>query len=122
MKKVLVISALMLFVASSAFAAQVSSSGGSLTIGGKDGTKELSMGLSSNVSAVYENGGADTPQWYAIATSHLGGKQVYGTAQDVTNLYKLKQEKTPGVAATFDGMPADSTASSDWSSGLWEKL
>jgi hypothetical protein len=121
MKKIYVLVAVVLMMATSSFAAQVPSSGGSLSLGTGTNPK-LSMGLSSNVSAVYEDGGAIKPQWYAIATSHLGGKQVYGTAQDVTNLYKLADEKTPGVAATFDGMPADSTASSSWSSGVWVKM
>ncbi len=124
MKKVLTITAALLLLASSGFAAQVDSVGSDLTIGGggTPATKTMSSGLSSNVSAVYENGGATKPQWYAIATSHLGGKQVYGTAQDVTSLYKLAVEKTPGVAANFEGMPEDSTASSSWSTGVWKKL
>jgi len=125
MKKVFIIASVVLMVASTSFATQVTSSGGSLAIGGSDATAipvTLTMGLSSNVKAVYENGGGTKPQWYAIATSHLGGKQVYGTAQDITNLYKLAVEKTPGTEATFSDMPTGPGMSSTWSSGTWVKM
>jgi hypothetical protein len=122
MKKILIITSVLLLIASAGFADQVTSTGGSLAIGGGDSTDTLSMGLSSNVSAVYEDGDVTKTQWYAIATSHLGGKQVYGTAQDVTNLYKLATEKTPGDAADWTGMPTNNTSSNEWSSGVWVKL
>lgn len=124
--KVFVLMAILLMFASISSADQVTAEG-TLTIGGGNdstgaATDTISMGLSNNVSAVYEDGDVTQTQWYAIATSHLGGTQVYGTAQDVTNLFKLTNEKTPGTAADFSGMPADNTASSDWSSGVWEAL
>lgn len=122
MKKALVITSVLLLLASTSFATQVASVNGSLTIGGTAGSPTMLSGLSSNVSAVYEPGASVKTQWYAIATSHLGGKQVYGTAQDVTALYKLVEEKTPGEAATFEGMPTDTGSSATWSSGTWTKL
>jgi len=120
-------------VTSLSYSAQVLSSGGSdpdvLQIGGGNdvagvATDALNVGMSSQVTAVYENGsGAGTnPQWYAIAASHLGGEQVYGTAQDVSNTYKLSTPKTPGAVATFTGMPADSSSSNVWDNATWEKM
>ena len=123
MKKitVFVLATMFLMFASFSFADQVIATG-TLTIGGGGGSDTVTMGLSNNVTAMYEDGDVVKTQWYAIATSHLGGTQIYGTAQDVTNLYKLVDEKSPGVVATFTGIPADSTASSDWSTGVWEAL
>lgn len=126
MKKVFVITLTLLLMVSTSFALTDPVTG-TLTVGGSadaagDATDTLAMGLSANVSAVYEDGGAVQTQWYAIATSHLGGKQVYGTAQDVTALYKLANDKVPGTPADFAGMPADATASSSWSSGVWKQL
>lgn len=107
------------------FAAQVESAAGVLTIGGGNdingnATDELSIGLSSQVSAVYENGGVANPQWFAIAASHLGGNQVYGTASDITNLYRLDTPKTPGEQADWAGMPADPDSSNEWQGDVWE--
>jgi hypothetical protein len=123
--KILVLMVFLVMFSTVSFADQVKATG-TLTIGGGTFTggtaPTLTMGLSNNVTAVYEDGNVVKTQWYAIATSHLGGKQTYGTAQDVTNIYKLAVEKTPGTEASFDGMPADNTASEDWSSDVWKAL
>ena len=119
--RILFLMALMIMFSTVSFANQVKEAG-TLTIGNNTACPTLTMGLSNNVTAVYEDGGVAKTQWYAIATSHLGGKQTYGTAQDVTNIYKLKVEKTPGTEAEFDGMPADNSASEDWSNTVWESL
>ena len=119
--KLLVLITMFLMFASFSYADQVTATG-TMTIGGNGTTDTITMGLSNNVTAVYEDGDVVNTQWYAIATSHLGGTQVYGTAQDVTNLYKLTTEKSPGTVATFTGMPANNTSSADWSTGVWEAL
>ncbi len=126
MKKIMLILVALLLIATGAFADQTKATG-TLTIGGgnkNDGTasKTLTMGLSNSVVAVYEDGDTKQTQWYAIATAHPGGKQTYGTAQDVSSLYKLKDERTPGDTPDFTGMPADDSASSTWSGDKWEAL
>ena len=136
MRKIFIFTVVMLTFASLGFAAQVSSKdntadtsllviGGGADLDGATPTVILSVGLSSQVTAVYENGGSGTnPQWYAIAAAHLGGKQMYGTAQDVSNVYKLPSaaERTPGTIPVFTTLPADNTASGIWTSTAWEKM
>lgn len=127
MKKIILVSAVLLLITTGAFADQTPSSGGTLAIGGGaknngDDSDTLSMGLSNSVQAVYEDGDVIQTQWYAIATAHPGGKQTYGTAQDVSSLYKLVNERTPGDDPDFSGMPADNTASETWSGDVWEAL
>jgi hypothetical protein len=127
MKKILLITALLLFVASSAFAGIGDDSVGSLSIGG--GTTAagvvsdvLTCGLSSNVHAIYDNDGVASTQWYVIGTYHLGGTQVYATAQDITSLYRLDAGKVPGDVFEWSGLPEDGASSNVWSSAVWVQL
>jgi hypothetical protein len=116
MKKIVFIALAMMMVAPYAFADNTSTST-NFTLGS---TSKLTVGLSNEVTARYINGGATKPQWYAIGTYHVGGDKVFGTAQDITNIYK--QEKDPGEDFTWTGMPADSSASSSWSASVWSAL
>jgi hypothetical protein len=116
MRKVCLFVLVMMMVAPYAFADQTSSST-NFTLGT---TSTTTVGLSNEVTARYINAGATKPQWYAIGTYHLGGDKVFGTAQDMTNIYK--QDKDPGSTFDWSGMPADDTASSEWSSGVWSAL
>jgi hypothetical protein len=120
MRKAIILALAMSLIASYAFAAQQVSTSTNFELGS---TKTTVVGLSSQVTAVYENGGGSAtakPQWYAIGTYHLAGDKVYGTAQDMTNIYV--QDKDPGSTFDWAGMPADNTASSEWSDGVWSAL
>lgn len=122
MKKIFLIAALLLIMTVPAIAAVGVEATGNLSIGGTDTTDVLTCGLSSNVYALYDNDGATRTQWYVIGTYHLGGTEVYATAQDITSLYKLTDGKNPGDQFTWTGLPADSSASSSWSGDVWEQL
>ena len=136
MKKILFVALLVMAMVSPSFAASTgigADQTGTMTIGGgakNDGTGDtdtLAMGLSSNVHGYYDTDGtsAAPAQWYVIGTYHLGGNNVYGTAQDITSLYKLADDdaKTPGELYTWgSGLPADSGDSNTWSGTVWEKL
>ena len=126
MKKIAIITAVFLLFSTGAFAQQKTGTG-TLTLGGGTETggatsDTLSMGLSSNVTAMYEDSDTVQTQWYAIATAHQGGTEIYATAQDVTGIYKLVAGKKPGDAPSFDGIPAASDESTVWSDGAWKAL
>jgi hypothetical protein len=120
MKKIFLVTALLLLMTVPAFADEGST--GTLTMG--SGDNALDCGLSSNVYATYgTDGSASAPsQWYVIGTYHVGGTMVYATAQDITALYKLKAGKTPGNKFTWTGLPSDSEDSNVWSYTVWEQL
>lgn len=130
MKKIFLITALLMFVASSAFAVGLGvDQTGTFTIGGSadsggTATDLLTCGLSSNVHAYYNTDGtsAAPAQWYTIGTYHVGGTEVYATAQDITSLYKLDAGKTPGDLFTWTGLPTDSGSSNVWSADVWKQL
>ena len=126
MKKVILATAIFLLMTAPAFAATTNGGdqSGTFSAGWATGVDVLSCGLSNNVHAVYYTDGATgTPaQWYAIGTYHIGGTEVYATAQDITSIYKLKAGKTPGNTFSWTGMPTDSGSSNIWSSGVWEQL
>lgn len=122
MKKILLLTSFILLLASYSFAAPQATNGASdFTVTNTAGPS-LTFSFSSQVWAVYENGGDTAPQWYAIATSHRGGTQQYGTAQDVTNFYKLVVEKVAGEAPVFNDLPTGTGASNVWSGGTWTKM
>lgn len=75
---------------SSAQAEVVFTTSGSLAIGTAAGSNDLTVGLSPKVYAKYANDGttAATAQWFAIAAAHPGGNTIYGTSQDVNNIYQ----------------------------------
>lgn len=119
MKKTLLALSIMIILTSGvAFAATYK---GTMTIGGSGDNPELSMGLSNEVRATYaEDGGGDPAQWYTIATYHIGGTRVFGTAQDITSIYYL--DKDSGGEFEWTGMPADGTDSEVWSEDVWKRL
>lgn len=96
MKKIMVVMLGVMLLAAPALAANdVTSTSGTLTIGGgakADGTgntAEMPIGLSPKVVARYVTNGTNevTAQWYSIGTVHPGGNIGYATAQDVNNIY-----------------------------------
>lgn len=125
MKKLFLVTAILLLMTAPGFAATMGQDqSGTFSAGWATGVDTLSCGLSNNVHAVYYTDGtaAAPAQWYAIGTYHIGGTEVYATAQDITSIYKLKAGKTPGNNFTWTGMPTDSGNSNIWSSGVWEQL
>jgi hypothetical protein len=131
MKKILSITVALLLMSSSAFAlGQGVDQLGTFSVGGTNTgnpslpAPTLSCGLSSKVHAIYytDGTGPAPAQWYSIGTYHLGGTDVYATAQDITGLYKLRLGKVPGNLFEWAGMPEDSTASATWSAGLWTAM
>jgi len=122
MKKIFLITVMLLVICAPAFAAIGVDSTGTLSVGGTDTTDTLTCGLSSQVHAIYDTDGvAGTPaQWFVIGTYHVGGTQVYATAQDITNIWH--QDKIPGKAFVWSGLPEDSAASNEWSGDVWEQL
>lgn len=125
MKKIFLATALLLLMTLPAFAEGLATDQtGNLTIGGSDSTDTLTSGLSSNVHAYYNTDGVAgaAAQWYVIGTYHLGGTDVYATAQDITSLYKLDAGKIPGSLFTWSGLPTDSSASNVWSQDVWVQL
>lgn len=123
MKKGFIVAVLLFFFALPAFAEGIGvDQTGTFTIGGTDSTDTMTSGLSSNVHAYYDNDGATSPQWYVIGTYHIGGTEVFATAQDITALYKLANGKVPGDEFSWSGLPADASASSEWSGTVWQQL
>ena len=74
-------------------------------------TDQVSVSLSTNVEAFYEDGGSGL--WYSIATSHTQGTRTYATAQETTGILFVESLTTD---------PPDPASSTDWSTGSWEKL
>jgi hypothetical protein len=126
MKKGFIVAVLLFFFALPAFAEGIGvDQTGTFTIGGTDSTDTMTSGLSSNVHAYYNTDGVSgtAAQWYVIGTYHLGGTEVYATAQDITALYKLSAGKEPGsTLSSWSGLPTDSSTSNIWSGDVWEKL
>ena len=127
MKKVFLITVLLMVIAAPSFALTVAKATGQLEMGGTDSSPEFSCGLSNEVRAHYVTDGVSgtAAQWYAIGTYHLGGNNVYGTAQDITNVYKLSDTaaKAPGAKYTaWTGFPEDSDSSNLWSGDIWQAL
>jgi hypothetical protein len=123
MKKGFIVAVLLFFFALPAFAEGIGvDQTGTFTIGGTDSTDTMTSGLSSNVHAYYDNDGATSTQWYVIGTYHIGGTEVFATAQDITALYKLANGKVPGDEFSWSGLPADASASSEWSGTVWQQL
>lgn len=130
MKTTIKILSLLLFVmfalSANAFAAVIDSSGGELdlfvvgtSVDTNDGADAI--GLSPKVVAKYKSDGTDSTdtQWYSIATIHPGGNKVYGTAQNINNVYSQDHATGSDVDASLDKIPASANSASDWSTNNW---
>ncbi|GAB6081217.1 hypothetical protein JCM30471_01310 [Desulfuromonas carbonis] len=120
-----ILAVLMLLVsANSVFAAHTGTlQSGEVSLSTSGGTPDpLIIGLSPKVTARYINPGTTqaTAQWFAIATAHPGGNTVYGTAQNLNNIWQ-KGFKT-GTALTTDLMniPVSVNSADDWSNNGWK--
>jgi hypothetical protein len=130
MKKILVLTALMLSFTGSAFAAGISSgdligdatagTGGLAVFGGIDSTSAAAptanplVRMSTGVQGVV-NFDSTTHISYAIITKHVSGSKYFGTANDSTNIYWLQSVKgnlDPTTAGT--GIDNSNFAGSGW--------
>lgn len=124
MKKILLLGAALIFVASSSFAAVVDSSNGKLTFGTSATGTFLAtdgIGLSPKVVASYVCDGTDevTAQWYAMATVHPGGNLAYGTAQNVNNIFSHAYTTGDATATVLSTIPQTKASESEWTTNEW---
>lgn len=126
-RKMLFMLLVMFFISVNAYAGAVSSAGGELdlfddgvTVDGGDGVTPI--GLSPKVEAYYVSDGTDSTdsQWYAISSIHPGGNKVYGTAQDVNNVYSQDHATGTDLDTSLQKIPASPQSASDWSTNEWE--
>ena len=114
---------LMLFVlfafSLNANAAPIESAAGELTL--PTSGSDMVVGLSPKVVAYYlSNGAGETAsQWFAISTLHPGGNTVYGTAQDVNNVYSKGYTTGDDPTTYFADIPTDPQSASVWSDEGW---
>jgi len=119
MNKIIVITALFLFIVSSAsFAATITATGG-LTAegdqiyGGPDGAAALtSDNLIGKLSKGVIGGANYTSVNYALITKHTSGTMIFGSADDSTAIYR----KTVGTGALGETPSADNNTAfaTDW--------
>lgn len=127
MKKISVLAlCLMIFgtfaFASSALAETIGpTTDGTLTIGTHANSIDLVIGLSPKVTAYYINPGATdaTAQWFAMSSAHPGGNTIYGTAQDVNNIYSKTFTTGTALTATNMATPAVAGSAAAWETALW---
>ena len=102
---------------------------GELSLGGADGAPvagtmsadSIVIGLSPKVYARYINPGTTdaTAQWFSICTAHPGGNVIYGTAQNLNNLYKKSFITGTPLSTSNMDIPAAADSASDWSTNGW---
>lgn len=93
---------------------------GELVLGATSGVS-LTIGLSPKVAARYINPGADnaTAQWFAIATAHPGGNMVYGSAQNLNNIYQKGFTTGEALDTSIMALPGTANSASEWSDTGW---
>jgi len=129
MKKVLILAAIMLFCAASAFAGgsvdlDLTKAGTGLTLygsasasggaagGAAIGRTSTGVGVAVFVDTVSGNG-------YALATQHMSGTKAFGTAYDSTALFVTIGDVEPGTVA-FTGGALSATDTTDFTS--WKTM
>jgi hypothetical protein len=124
MKKILVLTIALVFMAGSAFAASFSttSADGKLAFGDCVKNTQLygGIGLSPKVAAYYVTDGdsTTTAQWYGISTVHPGGNTAYGTAQNLNNILHASYTTGDATATILTTIP-DAKASLDQWPTTW---
>ena len=121
MKKIFVLSIVLLLFAASSYAATTSAEGELDLSGNVGGDSFNPIGLSPKVVAYYlSNGTTETAsQWFAISTLHPGGNTVYATAQDVNNVYSKGYTTGDDPTTYFADIPTDPQSASVWSDEGW---
>jgi len=126
-KKMLLLLVVMFFLSVNAYAGSVTSAGGELDVFATAhvavaGDVQSPIGLSPKVESYYITDGTNSTnsQWYAISAVHPGGNKVYGTAQDVNNVYSQDHDTGTSTNASLILIPASPQSASDWSTNGWE--
>ncbi len=126
MKKNKIIVVLTLLLAIVGFSSTVSAENvfesGEIAIGTHANAQDLTIGLSPKVTAKYVNAGTtdSTAQWFSIATAHPGGSRIYGTAQNLNNIYTKDFTTGTALTTTVLDIPTSANSASDWSDNGWE--
>jgi len=111
MKKLITLTAFMLFTATIVFAAEENKviPGGGGIAAGTTSLGKLSTNVSLKVS--YDNTA------FSVATKHLSGNRAFGTAHNDTRIYFIEAGAGVGTAAPPDLSDSDSTAfTTGWTS------
>lgn len=125
-KKIMLALVVMLFLSVNAYAGNVTSASGELDLFSATHVAATDtqdpVGLSPKVEAYYVNIGTGTTdsQWYAISAIHPGGNKVYGTAQDVNNVYSQDHTTGTATATSLQKLPTGPLSGSLWSTNGWE--
>ena len=120
MKKIIVLTVLLLAIAGSAFAGAIGTNtligaagtGGLAVFGGVDAPAAAAASnplarMSTGVQAVV-NFDPATHLTYALITKHVSGSKYFGTANDSTNIYWLQSTKGDLVPGTAGGLKDNS--------------
>ena len=126
MKKLLIITALIMFVSTSAYAASSTTQDVTLTskattgktLYGDPATASASTSLIGKTSTGVGLGIITSVLGYSIVTQHLNGTKVYGTSYDSTSMFA----KTVGTVGTVElAKPSDIATTSFLATG-WSSL
>jgi len=123
MKKIILVLAVLAFAmtAMPAFAAVTNVDDGTddAVLSLNSGSSAYEIALSPNVTAQYTvgpNATGQAQQWWVAGTFHSGGTFTYGTAANVTKIYKMKNDDSDRL----DEMPTTIQSESDWSDNGWD--
>jgi hypothetical protein len=106
MKKIIVITSILLLTATSSFAAIASgatgdmsfnSTGLALHAAGSGGTATTSTALIGKTSTGVSVGWTTNVNGYALVTQHKSGTKAYGSSYDSTAIYQTVTDGTPGT-------------------------
>lgn len=111
MKKIIVIAAVLVFLAPNCFAAVSSSASASLDLVNNTGlslygdatTASSSTALIGKTSTGVGVAWQTSLNGYALMTQHKNGTKAYGSSYDSTAIFVTKSETTPGTAAYNSG-------------------
>jgi hypothetical protein len=120
MKKVLILTTLLVTVASSAFATQVFTAAAERIFGGVDSTAATNAPTALVKFSTGVNGGVvfTDNTGYLIATKHSTGSKIFGSTNSVNNIY-WKQAASGALDATMLGITtpdASNFVGSGWTS------
>lgn len=121
MKKIMLLILVAIFTASSAMAVDYDNYGSGTAIDAArvvcGATDTLEIGLSPKIAALYRTNAATNPQWYLVATVHIGGTEAYATAQNVTKTYKKTYSAGTAITDAFSGLGTAPASEDDFGTG-----
>lgn len=124
MKKLICIMAALALVGLSgtAFAAKdLLSTTAQFQVGTANAANSIMFGLSPKVIARYVNPGTtdSTAQWYSIGTGHPGGTTLWGTAQDLNNIYSKTYVTGTEITTTLLNIATVKSSVTAWTGAGW---